>query len=166
MNKQKIIIISFSWLIVLVTMFMIFNFSRQDGETSKETSDKVVDIIVELSPNKAQITDQQKDVIRFSVRKLAHFGIYMLLGFTLINAFIYSFKIKSVFNALSSVSFAFLFAVIDEFLIQGNTSGRAPQWTDVLIDTLGSIIGVSFFILIIFIYNKLLIKNKTKNGIL
>ena len=117
MNKQKIIVMALSWIIVIITMIMISNFSMQDGERSAETSDKIVDTIVEMMPNKDQITVQQKNNIRFSVRKLAHFGIYMLLGFTLINAFRNSFPIKTVFISLISAASSFLFATCDEFLI-------------------------------------------------
>ena len=166
MNKRKAIIIILSWLFVLITMIIISSFSMQNGEASKETSDGIVEVIVEQLPNKDQITIEQKDNIRFSVRKLAHFSIYTVLGFSLFNAIKNSFKIKAIFCALSSVVSSSLFAIIDEFLIQGHSDGRSPQWTDVLIDSFGAIIGVLLFVCIILIYNKVKDKNKTKNGIL
>ena len=165
MDKRKIIIIALSWLLVLISMVMIFYFSKEDGQKSTSTSDKIVDAVIETLPNKDHITSQQRTQISFSVRKLAHFGIYMLLGFTLINAVVNSSAIKTYFRVLISLGVSVLYAIYDEFLIQANTSGRAPQWTDVAIDTSGAIIGIFLFIFTIFVYSRIQVKLNQKKGI-
>lgn len=165
MDKRKLIVVSLSWLLVIVSMVMISYFSMEDGEKSSNTSDKIVDAVIETLPNKDQITSQQRTKISFSVRKLAHFGIYMLLGFTLINAVKNSFPIKSYFQILISLGTSVLYAIFDEFFVQAKSSGRAPQWTDVAIDTSGAIIGIFLFITILFVYDQIQLKNNQKKGI-
>ena len=90
------------------------------------------------------------------VRKLAHFGVYMLLGFTLINLFylIYSFINYKLFFAFPLL-IGVLYSIFDEHVIQRITSGRAPSWLDVLIDSVGLIIGICLYILLIIVTNRI-----------
>ena len=158
MNKEKIILSVISWLTVIVSIAMIYNFSSQSGEESSATSDSVVDSIVEVLPNGDDITPTQKNDIKFSVRKMAHYGVYMLLGFCVINAICITFPIKRVFSYIIALPLPCLFAIFDEFFIQYKSFGRMPHWIDVLIDSIGSTTGIILYLLLTVFYSVLMKK--------
>ena len=150
--KNKIAII-FSWLLVLITMLIIFNFSGHSSEKSAEVSEGVVVQILDIVMDKEDITPPVVKKFQFPVRKMAHFSIYMLLGFCMISAFEKTFKIKKWLNAALSVAACCVYAVSDEFH-QGFSANRAPRALDVLIDSCGAVTGVLIFLLFIHLYNK------------
>ncbi len=156
MNK-KIVIIVVSWFLVLLTMIIVASFSLQNGEKSSETSNSVVEVII---PNYNELTPNQQETASFSIRKIAHFSIYFLLGFVVINAFTYTFNLSKYYMLFLSLFASFLYASFDEFVFQGMTEGRAPQITDVLIDTLGALFGITLYIVIKALYE--IIKNRRK----
>ena len=92
MNK-KVLSIVLSWILVAVVILIIVNFSLESGEKSTNTSEEVVDSIINSSTN---ITSEQRETISMLIRKVAHFGIYMLLGFCLFNAFSVTFSRKTI----------------------------------------------------------------------
>ena len=158
--KNKIIIIA-SWLLVLLTMAMIYSFSDETSEESTKTSGAVVEQILGIFMDKEDITPPVVKKYQFPIRKAAHFGIYMLLGFCMINAFDKSFKIKAYLNIVFSVISSCLYAVTDE-IHQGYIVGRGPQVRDVLIDSSGAIVGVFIFVGLYFLYKKLILSKVDK----
>ena len=162
MNKEKIILSIISWLTVLVSIAMIINFSSENGEESTATSDGVVESIIEVIPNGDEITPAQKNEMKFSVRKMAHYGVYMLLGFCLINAFCTTFPMKKKYLYLIVVPFPILFAIFDEFVVQYVSFGRAPQWQDVLVDSIGAISGILLYLILTIAYGALIKKINSK----
>lgn len=151
--KNKLVIIT-SWALVVATMAIIFIFSSQNADSSSSLSQSVVVEILDIVMDKEDITPTVIKKYHFPIRKLAHFGIYMLLGFCMINAFNKSFKLKKWLIILLSIVASGLYAVSDE-IHQNFTAGRGPGLVDVLIDTGGAIVGISLFILFIFLYNKI-----------
>jgi len=89
--KNKLVIIT-SWLLVLLTMIIIFNFSGQSATQSSQVSEGVVVEILGIVMDKEEITPPVIQKFQFPIRKLAHFGIYMLLGFCMMNAFLEHFR--------------------------------------------------------------------------
>ena len=162
MNKEKIILSIISWLTVIISIAMILNFSSENGEESTANSDGVVESIIEVLPNGDEITPVQKNEMKFSVRKIAHFGVYMLLGFCLINAVCTTFSIKRRYLYLIVIPFPILFAIFDEFVIQSMSFGRVPQWFDVLVDSIGSVSGLLLYLIITLLYNALMKKINSK----
>lgn len=156
--KNKLVII-FSWLLVAVTMLIIFNFSAQPGKQSSEVSEGVVVQILGVVMDKEDITPPVIQKFQLPIRKLAHFGVYMLLGFCMISAFEKTFKIKMWINSVLSVFACALYAVSDE-IHQNFSESRGPSVTDVLIDTSGSLVGILLFLLILYIYNKSINKSR------
>ena len=153
MNKEKIIISVLSWITVVFTLLIIVNFSLENGNKSTNTSENVVDSIVEVMPNKDTITQIEKNTLTYSIRKVAHFGIYMLLGFAMINAVTVTLnKEYFILSAIISIVFPFFFSIFDEFVVQSYSQGRVPLWTDVFIDSVGVIVGIILFITIMSIY--------------
>ena len=154
MNKRKVLIIILSWLMVLITCFIIVRFSLENKEKSTNSSNQIVNSIIK---DENKISQENLENIQGFIRKLAHFGVYMLLGFSSTNAFITTFKLRLIFNQLLSCLFALSFSFFDEFVVQKISDGRAPLFTDVLIDYFGLSIGIVLFTLLIFsikIYNK------------
>lgn len=154
-NKaRKILVIVFSWLTVLATMAIIARFSLQNGSESSSTSH----LFVTLIPFYDKLSPDLLSIIHTVIRKLAHFTIYMLLGFTAFNAFCVSVKIKRIFLYVCAISTSIIYAVVDEFVFQALTPGRAPMFTDVCIDTLGALLGALIMLFIWFLIGH--IKNK------
>lgn len=141
----KKIIILLSWVTVLATMIIIFSFSQENMEDSANTSSSVTEEILEIVLPKEEITQQKIHEFHPTVRTMAHFGIFMLLGFALSNAFIVTTKLNFFFNYILAFLSSILYAILDEY--HQKFTGRAPEFTDVLIDSLGALIGILLFAL-------------------
>lgn len=156
MKKNIIRIVLFILIIVISTI--IFDFSAQDGETSGGISKKVITVIADIlnldEDTKVVFVEKGEGVIR----KLAHFGIYTLLGLASMG-FMATFNIKRKIQVLITIIWGFLYASTDE-LHQMFINGRTASFLDVLLDTSGIIFGVLIIILSIYILKKI---NKKKN---
>ncbi len=161
--KNKILIVVTSWLMVLATMIIIFNFWEQSADKSAETSGGVIKDILETVLPDEEITDEVVKKFQPPIRKIAHFCIFMLLGFCLANAFQRSFNLKAIIMYALSFASVTLYAGLDEFH-QSFVAERGPSIKDVLIDSSGGLTGILIFVLMIFILKKIdTVKfNKTK----
>jgi VanZ family protein len=149
MTKKAYIIIS--WILVVACMGMIFYMSAQPAVVSQETSDtllsKIMDILgIELSS-------------RF-IRKLAHATEFCILSILLANAIKASFNAK--YTWILSFVITSLYGISDE-LHQLFVEGRACQFKDMLIDSLGALAGVIIWLIILRII-KAIKERGTKNG--
>ncbi|MBZ4650931.1 VanZ family protein [Thermosipho sp. (in: thermotogales)] len=148
MDKNKIIII-FSWTAVLSWLVLIFYLSAQPAVVSDGLSKKVTKVIIEkvgcLVPLDSETSTTADLVARFNhvVRKFAHFGVYFVLGVLMMNALrtsgVIGFK-----GFLFSLIFCILYAISDE-VHQLFVPGRGAQVTDVMIDSLGSFVGIGMY---------------------
>lgn len=134
-------------LLLLITwMFIIFCFSAQDSNESKNTSNQVIIKTVEFIKQE-QLSEPEKEKIieKFilPVRKSAHFFSYFILGIliTLLLKDYYNITITTFIYALI---FCFIYACTDE-IHQLFVPGRAGQFLDVIIDTTGAIISISLY---------------------
>ena len=159
--KNKFVII-FSWALVVATMLIIFNFSKQPGKQSAAVSEGVIVQILDVFLEKEEITPPVINKFQLPIRKIAHFGIYMLLAFCMISAFEKTFKLKLMTNSLLSVVSCAIYAVSDE-IHQNFSANRGPSVTDVLIDTGGAILGVALYLLFLHLYNKYQNKSRIQN---
>jgi len=153
MTKKRVLFITLSWLLVLLTMLIIYNFSEESGDKSTETSGDVIKDVLDIVMPEEEITDDVVKKYQIPFRKLAHFAIFMLLGFSLANAYKITINIKLFYIYLISFGTSSLYALFDE-LHQGFVVGRGTTLKDFLIDSLGGLIGVCIFILLQFIFNK------------
>lgn len=158
--KDKIVIVS-SWLLVLITALIIFNFSWQPAETSKVTSEDLVTQILGTVMDSEQITTPTIKKAQLPVRKVAHFGIYALLGFTLISAMEKTFKLKKWLQIVISASVCILYGTLDE-INQIFRLGRTPYFLDSIIDSCGAITGIFAYVGIMILFNKIMNKQKQK----
>lgn len=159
--KLKIRRIVFLFLII-INCTAIFIFSSEPGKDSSRTSSRAVDFICEIIPSIKNMPEEEKNILKeqmvLPVRKCAHFTLYMILGILTIN-YMHTYKGRGFYQkALVSILFCFLYSLTDEYH-QLFVDGRAGQFTDVFIDSLGALTGILVVIFIAKIYTKIA-KNK------
>lgn len=138
-------------LMLLATFYIIFNFSAQNGIESGNLSKKVTAFFVEIF-SKFKTMDSSMKLHYIAklhpiVRKLAHFSIYTVVGFSVMG-FMCTFNIKNKFKLLVSILIGVAYATTDE-IHQGLIPGRGPSIRDVCIDSAGVITGIFVMILLI-----------------
>ena len=138
--KKKIIKLCF----VLGWMILIFIFSNQISNDSTKLTNGILKTIIDLF----NINEDFMNFMFIPLRKLAHFSEYLVLGILIIN-FIKEFNIDLRNMIIYSLLLCVIYAVSDE-IHQLFISGRAGLITDVLIDTIGSMVGISIY----YLFNK------------
>lgn len=129
--------------IVIVWCTLIFVYSNQNGDISKGTSDKVVNYI----GNIFKIKEDNREKLTFPIRKCAHFFVYFVLGFLIINMF-KTFDVKTSHAIIISAIFCMIFAGSDE-LHQLFIRARTAKVSDVLLDSSASLLGIYLYYLLI-----------------
>ncbi len=142
MKSGRKIYIIVSWVLVLIFLGFIFSLSAQDAEESKKLSDSLVSKIIEWI--NLYIDGE-------TLRKIAHMLEFTALAFSLNNAIFATWEKKN--SALISFLLTVIVAVSDE-IHQIFVPGRAFQFSDILIDGIGAIIGVIAYIIIYKIFLK------------
>jgi len=138
-------------IILLITFCVIFNFSAQNGEESGSLSRKVTEYIIDIVSKIKNMDISTKlyyiEKLHPIIRKLAHFGIYTVAGFSIMG-FMCTFDIRNILKVIISFSIGVVYAITDE-IHQGFIPGRGPSVRDVFIDSFGVLTGI--FVLIILI---------------
>lgn len=115
---KKTIIRIISMILLLVTFFIIFNFSAQSGEESGGLSRKVTTVFINHFPytKNLNIETKQKLIEHAEpiVRKLAHFSIYTVVGMCIM-AFMCTFPLKLRTRLGASLLVGVIYAISDEF---------------------------------------------------
>ncbi len=128
---------------VVLWMSLIFIFSNDSGVQSTKKSDGFIIRIVEVFYGR-ELSLQEKEkwvaYLVLPVRKGAHLGVYLILG-VLALSFISEFISISWKSILISMVVCFIYACSDE-VHQLLVPGRSGNIKDVLLDTIGSGIGV------------------------
>ena len=142
-------------LLLVLWMVIIFIFSQDSAASSSEKSDTIASTIVNII---SDVTHSDKieyyiDTIIVIVRKSAHFLEYLILGVLLINV-LKDYRDITLGVCLFAVLFCLMYSISDE-IHQLFVSERSGRITDVLIDTFGSITGISLYY---FIRHKILNK--------
>ena len=128
-NKKRIIL----GMLVLMWMILIFSFSHQTGEESKNSSNILVKQILNIP------FFNNEELISFIIRKGAHFTIYFIGGI-LIYLYFNTYKIPKKNIIISTIIVGILFAISDE-LHQYFISERSAELRDVAIDSAGIVLG-------------------------
>ena len=143
-----------SFIVLILWMIVIFSFSSADANKSTGTSDKVITTMIEIKDKitNNETPNNEKEIIvknsSFYIRKLAHITEYLILGFLMFNLL----NQCSVTNIYYAIGLSILYSCTDEFH-QLFISGRSGSIRDVLIDSIGILIGT-------YLYKLLFIKNK------
>lgn len=128
-----------SFIAVILWMMMIFKFSSQPAIESSKVSSKITNIGVTVVKKVKPSSKIHIKKFEHVVRKNAHFFIYSVLGALVVNLLIYNDKVKR--KILLSLIICFLYAISDEFH-QMFVVGRSSQFTDIIIDTCGAMLGI------------------------
>lgn len=143
--------IAFIVLLILCVVWTAFIFSNslKDAGESGEQSSGVTEKVNEV----AQAVGIDREITHSEVRSMAHFGefaVLSVLSAATVSVGIYpKFKKKPPLLLLicaSSVPLCFILAAVDE-LLQKLSDGRASQFSDVMLDTLGALCGALIFTL-------------------
>ena len=137
-----------SFLPAIIMMCLIFSFSSQSGnesgQLSYDTGIKLYSFANEelnLGWSSAQIVHYSEST-QFYIRKAAHITEYFLLAVSV--AFpLYVYGVRGIALVLIAGVFCVGYASMDEFH-QSFISGRTPAKRDVLIDSIGILIGIFF----------------------
>ena len=143
-----------SFIVLILWMIVIFSFSSVVANKSTGTSDKVITTMIEIKDKitNNETPNNEKEIIvknsSFHIRKIAHITEYLILGFLMFNLL----KQYSVTNIYYAIGLSILYSCTDEFH-QLFISGRSGSIRDILIDSIGILIGT-------YLYKLLFIKNK------
>ena len=142
-------------------MAVIFGFSSRDAEESTVQSNSVTELLIRIfEKDYDTLSDVQKQALveKYDgiVRKIAHFGVFGVLGLLTYFAagslvWIPDFLVKP---ACISWPCCVVFAITDEWH-QVFVPGRSGQIKDVLIDSSGALCGTLFSIVAVVIVKKL-----------
>ena len=156
MNKE-IIRRVISFVLLIIWMIVVFMLSGENGQKSGNTSKNVTIKIVNLITSYKEITETEKNEIAEKIdpviRKLAHFTLYTLGGVLIIN-YIDKFNLDQRKTFFYAIIIGALYATSDE-VHQYFVPSRAMQIRDICIDTAGVITGISIFVLLKKIINKI-----------
>ena len=137
------------WIPVIIIMLLIFYLSKDASTASDYKSNGIVDYIVNLF----NLKNIDSFYLNILIRKIAHFSIYFLLGFFVINALYKTADISFYSIFVYSLLICILYACSDE-LHQFLVPGRSCEIKDIIIDSSGS----SITILIYYFYLKIFVK--------
>ena len=151
-KKEQIKIIKA--ILIVIWMIVIFNFSNQGGTESSGTSSKVTKIVLDIvTKDKEEPNKQTMEKVEKVIRKGAHYTIYTIGGFLIMN-YTYSIEKTKKQKILESLLFGSFYAVIDE-IHQYFVPGRSARLFDVGIDTLGVLTGILIYLGCMFLIDKL-----------
>jgi len=142
LNKRQIIFY-ISVILVISWMSLIFHLSSQPASESNDLSNQVTEFIVEtiekVAPEIASNWDLNE--LNHFIRKNAHFFSYFILGLLVMNA-LYQ---KGYRKFVLSLMICILYSISDE-IHQTFVPGRGGNIIDVLIDSIGSLIGIGLYL--------------------
>lgn len=129
------------WVVVLLVLCVIWGNSLQDATRSDGLSVQVAKFfypIVKMVSAKVSLVQ-----VNAWIRKVAHGTEFFFLGMIL-TSIVYKLKAKFHYKGWIVVSGIVIVACIDESL-QAFSPGRTPMIQDVLIDTVGGILGYAAY---------------------
>ena len=134
-------------ILIMIWMITIFIFSSQKGTESGDTSRKFTIIIIQIITGKTlELNSPFVEGVQLFIRKFAHFTIYAIGGFLIMN---YADSTNKTMKQkmLYSIGFGGTYAITDE-IHQFFVPGRSGNIIDVGIDTLGVITGVLIYVVL------------------
>ena len=155
-RKDLILLITFIVLAVLINAYIIYH-ACLNGMQSSNASEGVVEVSEEVvntvRPN--TITEANHDQFATFIRKaFGHFGLFLISGLlSSLTVYLWLNPVKwSKYwhQILIALGFGLFMGILTE-VIQLNVDGRSGQFTDVLIDFSGYILGFLIILLILFL---------------
>lgn len=146
-------------ILLLGTFYIIFEFSSQNGEESGNLSGRIAKFVIEQLP--IEKTEKVLKRAEGVIRKIAHFSIYTLVGFLLMS-FVSTYHLKENKRIGISLLIGILYATTDE-IHQKFVPDRSCQITDVMIDSMGVLLGILLLLMLFEIHKKIKIKINRQN---
>ena len=145
-TKKKILITLIIAAAVIICMGLIFHYSSQDGVSSDSISRsftrKVAAVLMkDFGDFSLSFQNAVIEQLNMFIRKLAHFSVFFSMG-AMIFGILSVWADRPLRNILITFAACCTYAALDEFH-QIFVSGRTALVTDVLIDTIGALIGAS-----------------------
>lgn len=135
LNKRSLYI-----LLTLLWVAVIFFFSLQPADTSNQISTGLGRKLVELfMPN---LSEEGWELLHHLIRKAGHFTEFFILGVLTV---LTTFQIRISRKKMLGLAFCVVIASLDETL-QLFVAGRSGQVSDIVIDSVGALIGVMLFV--------------------
>lgn len=134
-----------AWTLVILWCMVIFNFSAEDREASRDRSRAVtqrLDNIMTLVLDSEIIDIPLERSGEHYVRKAAHIIVYFILTVFVFNALVFS-RVSRYKIYLFSFLIPITYGIFDEFH-QSYVPGRGPMVRDVFIDGVGVLTGILF----------------------
>ena len=128
------------WTLVIGCMVMIFSFSAQPAKNSMDLSDGLLNRLLDFLH--VDLAEETVLFMRMFIRKIAHFCVYMLLGFLWYLLLKVGYTIKDGTAVYLSTMVCALYAASDE-VHQLFVPGRSGMIKDVFIDTSGAVCGIA-----------------------
>ena len=162
MNKNTLI----SLILVIVWMGVIFILSDMNTTESNKNSSSIVTGVINTVDNLGGANNDTKEKhnessyvrdINTIFRKCCHAFCYLALYILVFNFIIRVMKKRLLIYSIISIIICILYAISDE-IHQSFVFGRTGQFTDVLIDSIGIVIGCIFISIIYNKYKKKLVK--------
>ena len=143
----------------------IFQNTQSQNQTETTTNPETKDAnTTQTQQNQAKQKDLKEEQLieklNKPLRKCMHASVYFVLSILIFNC-LKTFKISGWKTVIIPIGIAFLYACTDEFH-QLFIDGRTSQFTDVLIDTFGAILGVAMINVAIRIIGKIRQPKSTK----
>lgn len=163
----------YRWIMLIGAIFsmaFIFYNSGQNAEKSSGRSESISKIVAEtvVSDFKELPPEQQKAEVKkieAPLREIAHGCEFAMLAF-----FVFGFAAtfcrmgkEGLIAAAASLLFCFLYALSDEWH-QTFVGGRAAEWFDVGMDTIGSVAGILCSALLYFVIGRIRAASFRKKG--
>ncbi|MCF7926371.1 MAG: VanZ family protein [Candidatus Izimaplasma sp.] len=140
--KKNLSIIS-----LILWMGIIFIFSHQPSDASTESSQFIVLFLTDIAAISPTFLSRLiSNLLIPYIRELAHIFLYIVLGMVLLNAYYVAFlsvKTKELMALFAGITYA-IFDEIHQYFIPG----RAFQIIDILLDTIGLIIGIGILMFV------------------
>lgn len=142
MNLKNISIL-ISWTAVLCGMLLIFFLSSQPGKQSDQLSEGVAKVIVEAVEKVNPKANFNMSRLNHLLRKNAHFFAYLILGILVMVA-LWTSGVSGKKGIVIALCVCILYAISDE-VHQLYVPGRGGQVKDVLLDSVGAMVGIGLY---------------------
>ena len=142
-QKNKTIYRWILGILIILWCLLIFFMSSETADLSSERSGGITKRVIRFLLSIFGIdesTPQLYDKLEFLIRKAAHVFLYFVLAI-LSSLFVYTYKLSFVYRYISSFVFCVCYATSDE-IHQLFVEGRSGSIKDVLIDSIGIILGI------------------------
>ena len=143
------------WLLTILWLIFIFTLSSQNGPQTAQTSGGIAQDVAEIIYQ--QPTEPQVNKVHFNIRKLAHVGLFFILGVLSFSASATSLgwekKQKYIAMATASVitvSYGFFDEWHKQFI-----GGRHFQLDEAVINMISGAVGVVFMIGVFLVVHKI-----------